>query len=135
MADHPPFVLTVSGSDASGGAGLQADNRAIMSCGGFPLNVVTALTLQTPAGVQSIDVSEPELVRMHMIGLLKNYPVKSIKTGMLGSGGIVEILTEVISQYNSIPLVVDPVLRSTSGRPLLDEGRNPPTDKRTVAEI
>ena len=100
---------------------MQADNRAIMGCGGFPLNVVTALTLQTPAGVQSLDVSHPELVLRHLIGLLKAYPVQAIKTGMLGSGGIVKALTETVSRYPEIPLVVDPALRSTSGRPLLDE--------------
>ena len=113
--------MTVSGSDASGGAGLQADNRAILSCGGFPLNVVTALTLQTPAGVQSIDFSDPDLVYRHLTGLLKAYPVQAIKTGMLGSGPIVKTLIETVSRYPEIPLVVDPVLRSTSGRPLLDE--------------
>lgn len=113
--------MTVSGSDASGGAGLQADNRAILSFGGFPLNVVTALTLQTPAGVQSIGLSDPDLVRRHMNGLLKAYPVKAIKTGMLGSGPIVKTLIETVSRYPEIPLVVDPVLRSTSGRPLLDD--------------
>ena len=121
MADHPPFVLTVSGSDASGGAGLQADNRAILSCGGFPLNVVAALTLQSPHGVQSIDISHPDLVRKHVTELLNAYPVKAIKTGMLGSGSIVRTLKKVLSRYTEIPLVVDPVLRSTSGRPLLDE--------------
>ncbi len=100
---------------------MQADNRAILSCGGFPLNVVTALTLQTPAGVQSIDFSQPDLVRKHLNGLLKAYPVQAIKTGMLGSGPIVKTLIEIVSRYPEIPLVVDPVLRSTSGRPLLDE--------------
>ncbi len=121
LAGHPPFVLTVSGSDASGGSGLQADNRAILNRGGFPLNVVTALTLQTPTGVQSIDTCDPEQVRLHLSGLLKSYPVKSIKTGMLGNGGMVKVVTEVISQFRQIPLVVDPVMRSTSGCSLLDE--------------
>lgn len=100
---------------------MQADNRAILNCGGYPLNVVTALTLQTPAGVQSIDFSDPDLVFRHLNGLLKAYPVQAIKTGMLGSGPIVKTLIEMVSRYPEIPLVVDPVLRSTSGRPLLDE--------------
>ena len=73
------------------------------------------------AGVQSVDICDPEQVRLHMSGLLKSYPVKSIKTGMLGSGCIVKVVTEVISQFRHVPLVVDPVLRSTSGRSLLDE--------------
>jgi len=114
------FVITVSGSDASGGAGLQADNRAIHATGSFPLNVVTALTLQSGRGVESIDLTPPELVRMHLIGLLNTYPVSVIKAGMLGCASIVNVLAEVLEQYPSVRLVLDPVLQATSGRPLLD---------------
>jgi hydroxymethylpyrimidine/phosphomethylpyrimidine kinase len=114
------FVVTVSGSDASGGAGLQADNRAIHATGAFPLNVITALTLQTTQGVESIDLIAPELVRMHLIGLLNTYPVRVIKAGMLGNAAIVNLLAETLEQYPGIKLVLDPVIQATSGRPLLD---------------
>jgi hydroxymethylpyrimidine/phosphomethylpyrimidine kinase len=117
-----PYVVTLSGSDASGNAGLQADNRAIHAMGGFPLNVVTALTLQTESGVQSIDTTAPELIRMHLFGLLNSHPVKVIKAGMLGNAEIVGVVVEALRQYPSIKLVLDPVLQATSGRPLLDEG-------------
>ncbi len=115
------FVLTLSGSDASGCAGLQADNRAIHAMGAFPLNVVTALTLQTDKGVQSIAITAPELVRMHVVGLLNTYPVAVIKTGMLGNAATISVLVDVLRQYPKIKLVVDPVTQATSGRPLLDE--------------
>ena len=115
------FVITLSGSDASGAAGLQADNRAIHAAGAFPLNVVTALTLQTERGVESIDLTPPELVRMHLIGLLNTYPVGVIKVGMLGNASIVNVLAETLEQYPSVRLVLDPVTQATSGRPLLDE--------------
>ena len=118
----PSFVITVSGSDASGSAGMQADNRAIHAMGAFPLNVVTALTLQTDQGVQSIDLMAPELIRMHLVGLLNSYPVKVIKAGMLGSGEIVQVLVDVLVQYPDVSLVLDPVLKASSGRPLLDRG-------------
>lgn len=115
------FVLTLSGSDASGSAGLQADNRAIHALGAFPLNVVTALTLQTDKGVQSIDITAPELVRMHVLGLLNSYPVEVIKAGMLANAATISVLVDVLRQYPKIKLVLDPVIRATSGRPLLDE--------------
>lgn len=116
-----PFVITVSGSDASGGAGMQADSRAILAAGAFPLNVVTALTLQTGRGVESLELISPDLIRMHLLGLLKEYPVSVIKAGMLGQAGTVRVLVEVLEQYSDVKLVLDPVLKATSGRPLLDE--------------
>lgn len=114
-------MLTLSGSDASGRAGLQADNRAIHAMGAIPLNVVTALTLQTDAGVQSIDITAPELVRMHLLGLLNSYPIEVIKTGMLGSAVTISVLVDTLRQYPKIKLIVDPIIRATSGRPLLNE--------------
>ncbi|MCZ6671899.1 MAG: bifunctional hydroxymethylpyrimidine kinase/phosphomethylpyrimidine kinase [Verrucomicrobia bacterium] len=120
-AETPAFVVTISGSDASGGAGLQADNRAIHAMGAFPLNVITALTLQTGQGLQSIDYSPPELVRMHLVSLLNTYPVEVVKAGMLGNAAIVNVLAETLETYPEIRLVLDPVLRASSGRPLLDQ--------------
>ena len=60
--DTPPYVLTISGSDSSGRAGMQTDNRAIHAVGAFPLNVVTAVTLQTPEGVESIQMMDADFV-------------------------------------------------------------------------
>ncbi|QXD25414.1 hydroxymethylpyrimidine/phosphomethylpyrimidine kinase [Opitutia bacterium ISCC 51] len=116
-----PYVITISGSDASGGAGLQADNRAILSTGAFPLNVITALSLQTDRGVESLDLISVDLVRMHLLGLLKAYPVSVLKVGMLGNAEIVQVLVDVLEQYRDLKVVLDPVLRATSGRPLLDQ--------------
>lgn len=116
----PPFVITVSGSDASGAAGMQADNRAIHATGAFPLNVISALTLQTDLGVQSIDVSPPDLVRMHLINLLNTYPVSVMKVGMLGNSEIVEVVAEALEQFPDLRLILDPVIEASSGRPLLD---------------
>ncbi len=116
-----PYVITISGSDASGGAGLQADNRAILSTGAFPLNVITALSLQTDRGVESLDMISADLVRMHLLGLIKAYPVSVIKVGMLGNAEIVQVLVDVLEQYEELKVILDPVLSATSGRPLLDK--------------
>lgn len=117
----PALALVVAGSDASGHAGIQTDNRAMLAAGVFPLNVITALTLQTGKGVESIEVTSSELVRMHLIALLNAYPVKVLKAGMLGSVGNVSVLIEVLEQYPDIHLVLDPVLSASSGRPLLEK--------------
>ncbi|MCH6259031.1 hydroxymethylpyrimidine/phosphomethylpyrimidine kinase [Puniceicoccaceae bacterium K14] len=114
------FVLTISGSDSSGGAGMQADNRAILAAGAFPLNVVTAITLQTPEGVEEVDLVDVERVRLHTRRLLDLYPVKSIKGGMLGSLDIATAVAEILMDFPDIPYVLDPVLASTSGHDLLD---------------
>tara|TARA_Y100000588_G_scaffold130416_1_gene142877 strand:+ start:7413 stop:8213 length:801 start_codon:yes stop_codon:yes gene_type:complete len=124
MAIHPipapNYVLTISGSDASGCSGVQTDNRAILSCGATPLNVISALTLQTSEGVESIEIVDAELVRLHVNRLLSAFPVGVIKVGMLGNASIVRVVAEALEYYPDVHLVLDPVVRATSRRPLLD---------------
>ena len=115
----PVFVLTISGSDSSGGAGLQADNRAILAAGAFPLNVITAVTLQTPAGVEAVECISAPFVVNQLRRLLDAYPVAAVKSGMLASQAIAEGCAEVLEDFPEIPYVLDPVLLSTSGHPLL----------------
>lgn len=118
--DTPPYVLTISGSDSSGRAGMQADNRAIHAVGGFPLNVVTAVTLQSPKGVQSIQMMDANFVEAQLRSMLKSYRVRAIKSGMLGNADIVRRVATVLSEYPDIPYVLDPVLCSSSGAALLE---------------
>lgn len=116
----PKYVLSIAGSDSSGGAGMQADNRAIHACGAFPLNVLTAVTVQTPRGVEAVEVLSAEFVARQLRSLLEAYPVAAIKSGMLTTSGIVRAVGEVLALYPEIPYILDPVLCSTSGEPLLD---------------
>lgn len=118
--DMPAYVLTISGSDSSGGAGMQADNRAILAAGAYPLNVLTAVTLQTPDGVEAVDVLSPEFVERQLRSLLRAYPVAAVKSGMLGSGAVAQAVAAVLSGVAPIPYVLDPVLCATSGAALLD---------------
>lgn len=120
MENASPYVLTISGSDSSGGAGMQADNRAILRAGGFPLNVVTALTLQTPQGVEGVEFVQPAVVERQMRALLSAYPVGAIKLGMLATGETVHRVARVLRNFPDVPSVLDPVFCSTSGRVLLD---------------
>lgn len=120
MVDALPYVLTVSGSDSSGGAGVQADNRAILRAGGFPLNVVTALTLQTPQGVGGVEVVPAVVVERQMRALLSAYPVGAIKLGMLATSETVRCVGCVLQDFPDVAAVLDPVFCSTSGRALLE---------------
>ena len=120
MSECVAYVLTVSGSDSSGCAGMQADNRAIHAVGAMPLNVITANTLQTPSGVEAICPVKPSIVEQQMRALLKAYPVFAVKVGMLGGASVVEAVASVLSDFPDPFVVLDPVIWSTSGRALLD---------------
>jgi len=118
--DMPKYVLTISGSDSSGRAGMQTDNRAIHACGGYPLNVLTAVTVQGPTGVESVELMSADFVEQQLRSMLKSYPVKAIKSGMLGNADIVLRVAQVLSEYPEVPYVLDPVICSSSQAVLLE---------------
>src|SRR5207253_7776464 len=110
-----PAVLTFAASDPTSGAGLQADLLALASMGCYPLSVVTALTVQDTAGVESFLAIDPDWVADQARCILEDMPVAAFKVGMLGSTEIVTIVAEVVSDYPDVPLVLDPVLASGRG--------------------
>ena len=119
---QPPTVLTIAGSDPSGGAGLQADLRVFALHGLFGTGVPSATTIQSATGgVTGSRVTDPGHLRDQLGSALVDRPVGAAKTGMLGSAANVEAVAEVLSG-RGIPLVVDPVLISSSGAPLLGPG-------------
>ena len=113
--DFPPIVLTFAGSDPSGGAGMQADILTLASMGCHPLSVLTAITVQDTAGVESFLPIDPDWVADQARCLLEDMPVAAFKMGMLGSTEIVTLVAEVVSDYPDVPLVLDPVLASGRG--------------------
>ena len=115
-----PYVLTVSGFDSSGCAGLQMDNRAIHAVGAMPLNVPTAWTVQTPHGMLRCHLANAQDVQGAMRAMLESYPISAIKIGMLGNAAIVQAVVAVLEAYPSIFTVLDPVLVASSGTALLD---------------
>jgi hydroxymethylpyrimidine/phosphomethylpyrimidine kinase len=118
MADpiaSPPTVLTFAASDPTSGAGLQADILALASMGCHPLSVVTAITVQDTAGVESFLAIDPDWVADQARCILEDMPVAAFKMGVLGSTEIVTVIAEVVSDYPDIPLVLDPVLASGRG--------------------
>ena len=109
-----PAVLTFAATDPTSGAGLQADLLALASMGCYPLSVVTALTVQDTAGVETFLAIDPDWVADQARCILEDMPVAAFKMGMLGSTEIVTVVAEVVSDYPDVPLVLDPVF--TSGR-------------------
>ncbi|MGH1415084.1 MAG: bifunctional hydroxymethylpyrimidine kinase/phosphomethylpyrimidine kinase [Pelagimonas sp.] len=110
-----PNILSIAGSDPSGGAGIQADIKAISANGGYAMAVITALTVQNTQGVQSVTGVDPQLVRDQIDAIFADIRVDAVKLGMLGSGPICEAVAAAL-QERECPIIVDPVLSSTSGR-------------------
>jgi hydroxymethylpyrimidine/phosphomethylpyrimidine kinase len=114
-------VLVVAGSDSGAGAGIQADIKTIAALGGYATTAITALTAQNTLGVQAIMAVPADFVRRQIEAVLDDIGADCIKTGMLHDAAIVDAIADVIeSRASAIPLVVDPVLISTSGTRLLD---------------
>ncbi len=114
-------VLIVAGSDSGGGAGIQADIRTVSALGGFAMTAITALTAQNTLGVFGVHPVPPQFVVQQMRVVLDDIGADAIKIGMLGSAEITVAVADVLGTIASIPLVLDPVMVSTSGSMLLDE--------------
>lgn len=118
-------VLTVAGSDSSGGAGIQADLKTIGAFGLYGMSVITAITAQNTIGVQRVQPVEPDLVGEQLRAVFEDIMPDAIKIGMVVSKENIQVLVQVINEYRSngrsFPFIVlDPVLVSTSGRVLLE---------------
>jgi hydroxymethylpyrimidine/phosphomethylpyrimidine kinase len=117
----PPAVLTFAASDPTSGAGLQADILTLASMGCHPLSVITAITVQDTAGVESFYAIDPDWVADQARCILEDMPVAAFKMGVLGSTEIVTLVAEVVSDYPDIPLVLDPVIASGRGDELASD--------------
>ncbi|OQS36192.1 hydroxymethylpyrimidine/phosphomethylpyrimidine kinase [Chromobacterium haemolyticum] len=117
----PPVVLTLAGSDPSGGAGIQADILTLASLGCHPLSVITAITVQDTVGINDFMVLDADWVNDQARFLMEDIPVTAFKIGMLGSVENVAVVAQLIADYPDIPVVLDPVLASGGGHELADE--------------
>jgi len=114
-------VLTVAGSDSGGGAGIQADIKAVTLLGSYAASVLTALTAQNTKGVSSIHGLPPSFVIEQLEAVLGDIPVDIIKTGMLHTPSIISALAENLAERKTlIPLVIDPVMVAKGGAALMD---------------
>jgi thiamine-phosphate diphosphorylase len=114
-------ALTIAGSDPSGGAGIQADLRTFAALGVAGSSVITALTVQNSLGVQSVHPVSTEIVANQLEAVLSDTRFHAVKIGMLGGADQVRAVAEALRQFQPLHIVLDPVLASTGGVPLLDE--------------
>ena len=141
-------ALTIAGSDCSGGAGIQADLKTMTAYGIYGMSVITALTAQNTLGVTQNNLINADVVSAQLMSVLSDITPNAIKIGMLGNGQIATAVAEILQDFfspstqspsslqahenaipkssipshaNTIPIVIDPVLVSTSGKTLLDE--------------
>jgi hydroxymethylpyrimidine/phosphomethylpyrimidine kinase len=110
----------VAGSDSGGGAGAQADLKTFAAHGVHGTTALTAVTAQSTAAVRGVVVLDPEFVRLQIETVLSDFAVRSVKTGMLATRSIVEVVAELAGAGRLARLVVDPVLVSSSGHALMD---------------
>ncbi len=118
-------VLTIAGSDSSGGAGIQADIKTIAAHGIYSMSAITALTAQNTMGVFGIMDVSPEFVAKQLDCIFEDIPPDAVKIGMVSNIGIIEVIAVKLKEYNAVNIVIDPVMISTSGSKLLsDEARD-----------
>ena len=116
-----PIVLSIAGSDSSGGAGIQADLKAIAANGGYGATVLTAVTAQNTRGVEAAEAVSVDLVRSQIDAVFDDLSVVACKSGMLASEEIIDAVAERLTRHAPAFYVCDPVMISKSGYPLLPD--------------
>ena len=114
-------VLTIAGSDSGGGAGIQADIKAISALGCFATSAITAVTVQNTLGVEAVHPIPLDILRGQIDAVLSDIGTDAVKIGMLHSSEVVEVVADVLQKYNIRNVVLDPVMVSTSGHRLIEE--------------
>jgi hydroxymethylpyrimidine/phosphomethylpyrimidine kinase len=136
MPEKPPIVLTIAGFDPSSGAGVTADIKTIAAHACYGVACITAMTVQSTRGVQRVEAVDPALLSESLEELAADLEISAVHIGMLGSGKVVKAVADFLSGYPASPgaarsgkqrgkarlpnLVLDPILKSSSGAELLD---------------
>jgi hydroxymethylpyrimidine/phosphomethylpyrimidine kinase len=120
MAQSPPVVLTIAGFDPSSGAGVTADIKTIAAHGCYGVACITALTVQSTAGVRRVESVSPELVTETLNELISDVEIAAVHIGMLGSGKVVRVVSDFLGKAELPNVVLDPIVKSSSGADLID---------------
>lgn len=121
MAEHQGRVLIIAGSDSGGGAGIQADIKAVTCLGGFAMTAITALTAQNTLGVHGIHAVPEAFVRQQIQVVMEDLGADCIKIGMLATASIIDTVAAALEDFApDVPLVLDPVMVAKGGHPLLE---------------
>lgn len=116
-----PNVLSIAGSDPSGGAGIQADVKAISACGGYAMAAITALTAQNTRRVGAVETPSPGFVRDQIRTVFEDVRVDAVKIGMIATAPIAAAVADALTDVKARKIVLDPVMIATSGDRLLAE--------------
>ncbi len=120
MAFSPPVVLSIAGFDPSSGAGITADIKTIAAHGCYGVGCITALTVQSTAGVRRVEPVPPDLVSQTLEELASDVDIAAVRIGMLGSARVAKATLEFLTSRKPPNIVLDPILKSSSGADLLD---------------
>lgn len=113
-------VLSIAGSDSSGGAGIQADLKTITCLGEYGMTAITALTAQNTMGVEGVEAVSVQMVRSQLDAVFQDIRPDAVKLGMIATPDIMEAVCEKLIQYQAEHIVVDPVMVATSGSSLME---------------
>ena len=112
-------VLTIAGSDSGGGAGIQADIKSMSANGVYAMSVITAITAQNTEEVTDVFELPPSIIAAQIDAIFDDFDVSAVKTGMLSSSAIIQVVVGMLKPQNQASLIVDPVMIAKSGRVLL----------------
>src|SRR5208283_1440686 len=129
MPPAPPVVLTIAGFDPSSGAGITADIKVIAAHECYGIACATALTVQSTQGVRRVQGVDPKLITETLAELASDFAIGAVHIGMLGSGKVAMTVAEFLAEAKLPHVVLDPILKSSSGADLLD-----PAGTRVVVE-
>jgi hydroxymethylpyrimidine/phosphomethylpyrimidine kinase len=122
MTLSPPVVLSIAGFDPSSGAGVTADVKTIAAHGCYGVSCITALTVQSTAGVRRVEAVRPELVAETLQELNADMSIAAVRIGMLGSGKVAQAVADFVEKAEVGNIVLDPIMKSSSGSDLIDSG-------------
>jgi hydroxymethylpyrimidine/phosphomethylpyrimidine kinase len=133
MPPSPPVVLTIAGFDPSSGAGITADIKTIAAHGCYGVSCITALTVQSTNGVRRVQPVEPSLIAETLEELSADMPIAAVHVGMLGSDEVAVSVADFLEKSGLANIVLDPVMKSSSGADLIDEGGSSVLIERLLA--
>ena len=114
-------VLTIAGSDSSGGAGIQADLKTFIANGVYGMSAITAITAQNTLGVDAVMDVTPDILAAQLDAVFEDIPPDAVKIGMVSSTALIDVIDDRLRRYNAQHVVVDPVMVSTSGSKLISD--------------
>jgi hydroxymethylpyrimidine/phosphomethylpyrimidine kinase len=132
MAAMRPVVLSIAGYDPGSGAGVSADIKTIAAHGCFGISAVTAMTVQNTRGVRSVEPVSGRLMRATLAALADDFPIEHVRIGMLASAEVAGVVADFLEERTPKVVVLDPVIRSSSGAILLGEAGIPVLRERLL---